>query len=217
MFQKKRFATVSHIKVYSYPSIFCTISIMNTVIQDIINNAIQTHQRLALDPKVMEQVQALGTACTQALQNNNKIILCGNGGSFADAQHIAAEFVGRFIKERHSLPSIALGCNASSTTAIGNDYSFDEIFSREFSSLGQPGDVLIGITTSGNSPNVLAAIDVALEKNIQAFGLTSNKKGAITKKCPCIEIPSDQTPRVQECHILVGHIICEMIDAAIIK
>jgi D-sedoheptulose 7-phosphate isomerase len=190
---------------------------MSTVIQDIINNAIQTHQRLALDPKVMEQIQALGTACTQALQNNNKIILCGNGGSFADAQHIAAEFVGRFIKERPSLPSIALGCNASSTSAISNDYGFDQVFSRELSAIGSEGDVLIAITTSGNSPNVLAAIDIALQKNMPIFGLTGNNKGAITQKCPCIEVPSSDTPRIQECHILIGHIVCEMVDRVVCK
>ena len=93
-----------------------------------------------------------------------KKLLCGNGGSFADAQHITAELVGRFVNERESLPAICLGCNSSSTTAIGNDYSFNDIFSRELSAIGQPGDVLIGITTSGNSPNVLSAIDVAIEK-----------------------------------------------------
>ena len=184
------------------------------MITSILNDAYETHKRLLNDSNVHDPIQSVATACISAIQSQHKIILCGNGGSFADAQHICAELVGRFMKDRHSLPSIALGCNASSTTAIGNDYSFDDIFSRELSAIGQPGDVLIGITTSGNSPNVLAAIDVAKEKNIQAFGLTSNKKGLITQQCPCIEIPSDKTPRVQECHILVGHIICEMIDAA---
>ena len=129
-----------------------------------------------------------------------------------DAQHITAEFVGRFMKERKSLPAVTLGCNASSITAIGNDYSFDEIFSRELSSIGNAGDVLIGITTSGNSSNVIRAIEVAQKKNITSFGFTSSKKGQITELCPCIEIPSTHTPRVQECHILIGHIICEIVD-----
>ncbi len=187
------------------------------MIQTILKEAADTHQLLIDDQPLQKNIQSLASACTTAIQNGHKIILCGNGGSFGDAQHICAEFVGRFLQDRHALPAICLGCNSSSTTAIGNDYSFNDIFSRELSALGQTGDVLIGITTSGNSSNVLTAIDVALEKNIQVFGLTSNKKGAITEKCPCIEVPSDHTPRVQECHILIGHIICEMVDAAILN
>jgi D-sedoheptulose 7-phosphate isomerase len=184
------------------------------MIQNILNDALHVHEQLANDHQLQLQLDTVGKACIQAIQHGHKIILCGNGGSFSDAQHICAEFVGRFLKERRSLPSVCLGCNSSSTTAIANDYAFDQLYARELSSIGQEGDVLIGITTSGNSANVLAAIAVAKEKNIQAFGLTSNKKGLITQQCPCIEIPSAHTPRVQECHILIGHIICEMVDAA---
>ena len=100
----------------------------------------------------------------------------------------------------------------SSTTSIGNDYSFDDIFARELSSIGQEGDVFIGITTSGNSPNVVKALDTALKKGLHTFGFTGNKKGVITEKCSCIEVPSNSTPRIQECHILIGHIICELVD-----
>ena len=185
------------------------------MIQTLFHEAATLHQSLVEDTHLHNQLDVVSKACLTALQNGRKIILCGNGGSFADAQHICAEFVGRFLKERHSLPSICLGCNSSSTTAIANDYSFNDVFARELSSIGQSGDVLIGITTSGNSANVLSAIDVAKEKNIQAFGLTSNKKGLITQQCPCVEIPSSHTPRVQECHILIGHIICELIDSAL--
>ncbi|MEK9727441.1 MAG: SIS domain-containing protein [Candidatus Margulisiibacteriota bacterium] len=182
------------------------------MIHSILNDAAQLHQRLLTDITLQDQIQLISNVCIDALRSGRKIMLCGNGGSFADAQHITAEFVGRFIKERASLPAIALGCNASSTSAIGNDYSFNDVFSREVSSIGQAGDVLIGISTSGNSTNVIQAIQMAQAKNISTFGFTSNKKGNLTNLCPCIEIPSSDTPRVQECHILVGHIICEMVD-----
>ncbi|MBL6723281.1 MAG: SIS domain-containing protein [Candidatus Margulisbacteria bacterium] len=187
------------------------------MIHDILTDAAHVHSLLHSDTNIQEQIQQLADACIAAIKNNHKVILCGNGGSFADAQHIAAELVGRFLKERHALPAICLGCNASSTSAIGNDYSFDDIFARELSAVGQAGDVLIGISTSGNSSNVLKAIHVANAKGIHAFGLTGNTKGAITRTCNCIEVPSNHTPRIQECHILVGHIVCELIDAAVIS
>lgn len=185
------------------------------MIQTILNDANNVHQQLLTNHSLHERIQQLADACIHALKTNHKLILCGNGGSFADAQHITAELVGRFLTDRQALSAVCLGCNASSTTAIGNDYSFDDVFSRELSAIGTPGDVLIGISTSGNSPNVLNAINVAKENGIHVFGLTSNKKGAITHACDCIEIPSAHTPRVQECHILVGHIICELIDATL--
>ena len=139
------------------------------MISKILNNAVQVHSQLADDVTLHKVVETISSICIRALKAGNKIIFCGNGGSFADAQHITAEFVGRFIKERQSLPAITLGCNLSSTTAIGNDYSFDDIFSRELSSIGQEGDVFIGITTSGNSPNVLKALDTALKKRVAYF------------------------------------------------
>lgn len=185
------------------------------MISKILNNALQVHSQLAEDVTLHKVVETISSTCIKALKAGNKIIFCGNGGSFADAQHITAEFVGRFINERQSLPAITLGCNLSSTTAIGNDYSFDDIFSRELSSIGQEGDVFIGITTSGNSPNILNAMDMALTKGLHTFGFTGNKKGAITQICTCIEVPSNSTPRIQECHILIGHIICELVDNAL--
>jgi len=182
------------------------------MISTILNDALSVHNKLIEDSKLQNIIDTIATTCITALKNGNKLIFCGNGGSFADAQHITAEFVGRFIKERESLPAITLGCNLSSTTSIGNDYSFDDIFSRELSSIGQEGDVFIGITTSGNSPNVVKALDTALKKGLHTFGFTGNKKGVITEKCSCIEVPSNSTPRIQECHILIGHIICELVD-----
>ncbi|MEC8678151.1 MAG: SIS domain-containing protein [Candidatus Margulisiibacteriota bacterium] len=185
------------------------------MISKIFNNALQVHSQLTEDLNLHKIVEEISSTCITALKNGKKIIFCGNGGSFADAQHITAEFVGRFIKERQSLAAITLGCNPSSTTAVGNDYSFDDIFSRELSAIGQEGDVFIGITTSGNSSNILNAMDVALTKGLHTFGFTGNKKGAITQKCTCVEVPSNSTPRIQECHILIGHIICEMVDNAL--
>ena len=182
------------------------------MIQKLFQDALDTHQLLVQDPIFLKQVEQVAQACATAIQNKNTIFLCGNGGSFADAQHIAAEFVGRFLVERGPLPAICLGTNASSVTAIGNDYSFNDIFSRELLCLAKPNDVCIGITTSGNSPNVVSAIKVGLQNQVTVFGLTSNKQGAITQLCPCIEVPSSSTPRVQECHILIGHIICQWVD-----
>ena len=185
------------------------------MIKSILDEAASLHEFISNDQNIHSQIQTIANECIKAIHNHHKIILCGNGGSFADAQHISAEFVGRFLKDRHALPAICLGCNLSSTTAITNDYSFDEVFARELSAIGKPGDVLIGISTSGNSSNVLNAIKEAKRNGIHAFGLTSNKGGLITKECPCIEIPSASTPRVQECHILVGHIICQLVDDAL--
>ena len=185
------------------------------MIKSILGEAAALHELISKDQTLHSQIQTIADECIKALNNDRKIIFCGNGGSFSDAQHITAEFVGRFLKDRHALPAICLGCNLSSTTAITNDYSFDEVFARELSAIGQPGDVLIGISTSGNSRNVLTAINEAKKNNIHVFGLTSNKGGLITKECPCIEIPSASTPRVQECHILVGHIICQLVDDAL--
>ena len=187
------------------------------MIKSMLDESAALHEFISNDHNLHSQIQTLADECIKAINNHHKIIFCGNGGSFSDAQHITAEFVGRFMIDRHALPAICLGCNSSSTTAISNDYSFDDIFARELSAIGQSGDVFIGISTSGNSKNVLTAINEAKRKDIHSFGLTSNKGGLITKECPCIEIPSSSTPRVQECHILVGHIICQLVDDALVS
>jgi len=149
----------------------------------------------------------------KALQQGNKALLFGNGGSAADAQHIAAEFVGRFAFDRPALPALALSVNTSCVTAIGNDYGFDQVFSRQIEAIAQPGDVAIGITTSGNSPNVLRAGTAARKIGLRTVGLTGRSGGKL-KECVdhCICVPSDDTPRIQECHILVGHIISELVE-----
>lgn len=159
------------------------------------------------------QIDRTAQIVNECLRRGNKILLMGNGGSAADAQHIAAEFVGRFKKERKGLPAIALTTDTSIITAVGNDYSFDSIFSRQIESLAVEGDVIIGISTSGNSPNIINGIDVAKKIGCYTIGLLGKEGGKLKKivNLPVI-VPSDNTPRIQEVHILIGHIICELID-----
>tara|TARA_B110000908_G_C10253639_1_gene453837 strand:- start:401 stop:961 length:561 start_codon:yes stop_codon:yes gene_type:complete len=148
-----------------------------------------------------------------ALDNNCKIIFCGNGGSAADSQHLAAEFVGRFVKERKSLPAISLTTDSSAITAIGNDYGFDRIFERQLDSIGHVGDVLVGISTSGNSLNIINAFKLASKKKIITISLTGNKGGLLKSISDLnINVDSSVTARIQEIHILIGHILCELVD-----
>jgi D-sedoheptulose 7-phosphate isomerase len=152
----------------------------------------------------------------EAYTIGKKALLCGNGGSAADAQHIAAEFVGRFYLDRPALPAEALTVNTSSLTAIGNDYSFDQVFSRQIEAFGNAGDVCIGISTSGNSRNVVEAFRVARRKGITTVALTGATGGKMAAEADfCIRIPSTDTPRIQEHHILVGHILCELVEQAL--
>src|ERR1700683_2915120 len=151
-----------------------------------------------------------------ALKQGNKLILFGNGGGAADAQHIAAAFVGRFAFDPPALPAMALSVNSSCMTAIGNDYGFDLIFSRQIEALGRSGDVAIGISTSGNSPNVLRALLVAKEMGMHTVALTSCTGGKLKDAVDyCVCAPSNETPRVQECHILIGHVISELVEQTI--
>jgi len=146
----------------------------------------------------------------------NKVLLFGNGGSAADAQHIAAEFVGRFAFDRPALPALALSVNSSSVTAIGNDYGFDYIFARQIEALGRPGDSVIGISTSGNSLNVLRAMSVARQMGLHTIALTGCDGGKLKAEAEyCIGVPSNETPRIQECHIMIGHIMAELVEQAI--
>jgi D-sedoheptulose 7-phosphate isomerase len=148
-----------------------------------------------------------------SLRQGNKLLLFGNGGSAADAQHLAAEFVGRFVLERRALPAIALTTDTSILTAVGNDYGFDQVFARQIEALGRPGDVAIGISTSGNSPNVLAAINVAAARGLKTVGLAGKDGGALAKAVDvAIVIPSSNTARIQECHITIGHLFCELVE-----
>lgn len=150
-----------------------------------------------------------------ALKNGNKILLCGNGGSAADAQHIAAELTGRYKTERMGLPGIALTTDTSALTAIGNDYGYDRVFDRQVEALANNGDVIIGISTSGNSKNVLNAFNTAKQKGCKIIGFSGRDGGAMNETCDInLVVPSDDTPRIQEMHILIGHTICQLIDEA---
>jgi D-sedoheptulose 7-phosphate isomerase len=152
---------------------------------------------------------------TTAFKNGNKILFCGNGGSAADAQHLAAEFSGRFYTDRHALPAEALHVNTSYLTAVANDYSFDVVYSRMITGIGNEGDVLIGLSTSGNSGNIINAINAAKEKGMTTIGFTGATGGKMKDACDLLlNVPSTDTPRIQESHILVGHIICELVEKA---
>ncbi len=172
----------------------------------------------ALADTSSEVVARAAALVYECLRDGHKVLLCGNGGSAADAQHISGEFVGRFLRERRALPSIALTTDTSILTAIGNDYSYDVIFSRQVEALGQPGDVLIGITTSGNSPNVLRAVEAAKRIGLRTIGLTGLSGGKLAPLADvCICVPTTATPRVQEGHIAIAHVICELVDDAIVE
>lgn len=159
------------------------------------------------------EIEKMAHLCEAALRSGHKILICGNGGSAADAQHIAAEFVGRFHNERCSLPSIALTTDTSILTAVGNDYAFDRIFARQVEGLGNPGDVLWGISTSGNSADVLEALQIAREKGLVTIGSSGKTGGAMKELCDALlVVPSDVTARIQEVHMLCAHIICQIID-----
>jgi len=149
----------------------------------------------------------------ECYQNNNKVVLFGNGGSAADAQHIAAEFVGKFYMDRDSLPALALCTNTSNLTATGNDFGYDKVFERQVSSLVNKGDIVIGISTSGNSPNVIKGLEKAKQKGAITIGFTGKKENNIEKITDyCLKVPSIDTPRIQEGHITVGHIICYLVE-----
>jgi len=187
-------------------------TLLTDLVRDRIQRSIEVKQALLLDANFRELVGQAALQIVEALRAGGKLLCCGNGGSAADAQHIAAEFTGRYLKERRALPALALNANTSSLTAIGNDYGFDLVFARQLEALGKEGDVLLGISTSGNSRNVLRAMEVAKEKSIYTIALTGSG-GKMKDLADCaICIPSDQTPRIQECHILTGHIICEIAE-----
>jgi D-sedoheptulose 7-phosphate isomerase len=162
---------------------------------------------------LLSLIKEAGELCLNALKNGNKIMLCGNGGSAADSQHIAAELSGRFKKERIPLAGIALTTDTSALTAIGNDYGYEYVFSRQLEALGKEGDVLIAISTSGNSPNVIKAIESAKKTGMKVITLSGKDGGKMRKTGDVnIVIPSNDTPRIQEMHIMVGHMICALID-----
>jgi len=182
-----------------------------------IAESIAVKQLLLTDTELLGQIERMAQVCLDCLRGGGKILFAGNGGSFADAQHLAAEFTGRFLVNRVPLPAIALGTNSSALTAIGNDYGFEQVFARELQAVARRGDVFIPITTSGNSPNVLAAVDSALALGLMTLGLTGRSGGLLKQRCEVICVPAVDTARIQECHILIGHIVCGLVEAAYVS
>jgi len=169
---------------------------------------------ISADTELITMMNNAAKVIVQAYRSGGKLLICGNGGSAADSQHIAAELVSRFLIERKALDAESLTINTSSLTAIGNDYSFDQVFSRQVEAKGAKGDVLIGISTSGNSKNIIEAIKTAKGMEIKTIGLTGNNRESLIGRLSdyCIHVPSSSTPRIQEAHILIGHILCEFIE-----
>lgn len=185
---------------------------MKSLIIAEIEESISVKQSILQNPTIIDQIEKVVESCLTSLRNGGKIIFCGNGGSFADAQHLTAEFISRLRLDRAPLSSIALGTNSSCMSAIGNDYGYENVFKREILGLGSSKDVFIPISTSGNSPNILAAIEAANELKISTFGFTGGDGGKMASKCECLIMPSYRTEKIQECHIMVGHIICYLVE-----
>ena len=183
-------------------------------VEELICESIGVKSALLADIRQVDLIQRIAARIIEALKRGNKVIFCGNGGSFADSIHLSAEFVSRFQKERGPLAGVALGANNSILTAVGNDYSFAEVFSREIGAIGQTGDILIALSTSGDSENILRAVQVAQEIGIQVFGMTGQSGGRLATIAESLKIPSQKTARIQESHILVGHILCELAENA---
>ena len=182
-------------------------------IKKIIKASIDTKQSVLQNEGLLKTIEASVDVIVNAFRNGNRVYFCGNGGSAADAQHLAAEFSGRFYTDRKALPAEALHCNTSYLTAVANDYSFDEIYSRLIDGIGEKGDVLVGLSTSGNSPNILKAFNTAKKKEMITIGFTGKSGGEMrTLSDYLINIPSTDTPRIQESHIMVGHIICQLVE-----
>jgi D-sedoheptulose 7-phosphate isomerase len=185
-------------------------------ISEAIQQSVDVKQKILADNNILEAIREIAETCSQALCLGNKILFCGNGGSAADAQHLAAELSGRFYYDRPPLAAESLTVNTSFLTAIANDYSFDNVFARMLNGIGHDGDVLIGLSTSGNSENVVRAFKAAHEKGIITIGLTGEDGGRLAPLSDfLIRVPSSDTPRIQESHILIGHIICELVEKSI--
>lgn len=188
---------------------------MKPFIQQRIEESVATKNKLLSNEQLLQTIEGAAAATLEALKSGNKVLFCGNGGSAADAQHLAAEFSGRFYMNRKALPAEALHCNTSYLTAVANDYHFDVIYSRIIEGIGNTGDVLVGLSTSGNSKNIVEAFKSAKAAGMITIALTGESGGAMKDFSDyLINIPSTNTPRIQEAHIMVGHIICEWVEQA---
>jgi len=191
-------------------------NIMKNFIANQVKKSYETKQAIYKNRELMELIQEVAKVTTEAYKRGNKTLIAGNGGSAADAQHIAGEFVSKFYFDRPGLASMALTTDTSILTAIGNDYGYEKLFSRQVQANGTKGDVFIGISTSGNSENILKALEECKEKGIITVGFTGQSGGAMKELCDyCVCMPSNETPRVQESHILLGHIICAVVEEEI--
>ncbi|WP_024868637.1 D-sedoheptulose-7-phosphate isomerase [Pseudoxanthomonas suwonensis] len=189
---------------------------INKFVQGEFDKTLANFTAMAADVALREQIAGAVSLCVAALRNGNKILFAGNGGSAADAQHWAGELVSRFYYDRPGLPAIALTTDTSILTAIGNDYGYDYTFARQVEALGQAGDVLVAISTSGRSKNILRALDAAEQKGVKVIGFTGAGGGDMAGRCEvCFQVPSKETPRIQEGHEFIGHLLCALIESEV--
>jgi len=186
---------------------------MDIKISKIIQSSIDVKQQILKDTPLLQKIDTISDLITKAFKEGKRVYFCGNGGSAADAQHLAAEFSGRFYTDRDALPAEALHCNSSYLTAVANDYSYDMVYARLIKGIGQKGDFLVGLSTSGNSGNIIKAFEIAREKGIHTVGFTGESGGKMKELSDhLINVPSKDTPRIQESHIMLGHIICQLVE-----
>jgi len=191
---------------------------MSDLVKQLLQDACRTKQKVLEDARLVALIAEVMDVCIDALRNGNKLLLAGNGGSASDAQHIAAELVGRYEQDRAGLPALALTTNSSQVTAIANDYGYDFLFQRQVQALANAGDVFFGLSTSGNSKNVIQAIEQCKKQQVKTVGMTGQSGGQLAAMCDyCINVPSDNTARIQEVHITIGHILCAGIESAFFK
>jgi D-sedoheptulose 7-phosphate isomerase len=182
-------------------------------LKNIIQASIDVKEQILRNEALLKVIIRVADVMTEALRKNHRLYFCGNGGSAADAQHLAAEFSGRFYRDRRALPAEALHCNTSYLTAVANDYSFDVVYARMIEGIAQKGDVLVGLSTSGNSGNIVKAFEAAKAKGVITVGFTGSSGGKMKEHSDyLINVPSQDTPRIQESHILIGHIICQLVE-----
>ena len=185
----------------------------NILIRQAIQNSVETKNKILNNPEIVSLIEKVADEMIEAFKNGKKVLFCGNGGSAADAQHLAAELSGKYYLDREPLAAEPLNINTSFLTAVANDISYSEVFCRLIRAIGKPGDILVAISTSGKSANIIKAINAANKLNMVTIGLTGQNGGEMNDLCKClIKIPSNDTPRIQEAHILIGHIICEIVE-----
>lgn len=182
-------------------------------IKNYISDSVQTQQKILEDENILNKIQLISETIISALKNGKKILFVGNGGSASDCDHLATEFVSKFYKDRHAFNAISLTSNNALITALSNDFSYDKAFSRQIEAIGQKGDVLFALSTSGNSKNVVESIEIANEMNLTTIGLVGSKKSDMDEICSIlIKIPSAETPNIQESQMVIGHLICKLVE-----